>query len=98
MRKTIVLAALFFASTAAAQQPAPRGVPIASINDGLIKCLSIPDGTKARLDCYDAVIAPLSKTKPTSRDVAACRYYTEQDQRLACFDDFAHSIPRYSRR
>ena len=98
MHKTIVLTALFFASTAAAQQPAPRGAPVASINDGLIKCLSIPDGTKARLDCYDAVITPLSKTKPTSRDVADCRYYTEQDQRLACFNDFAQSIPRYSNR
>lgn len=98
MKKSIVFAALFFASTATAQQPAPRGVPLALINDGLIKCLSIEDGTRARLDCYDAVIAPLSKTKPTSRDVADCRYYTEQDQRLACFNDFAGSIPRYSRR
>lgn len=97
MHKTIVLAALFCATTAAAQLPASRGAPVASINDGLIKCLSLPDGTRARLDCFDAVIAPLSKTKPTPRDVANCRYYTEQDQRLACFDDFAHSITRPSR-
>ena len=96
MHKTIILAALFCASAAAAQQRAPSGAPLASINDGLISCLSIPDGTKTRLDCFDAVIAPLAKTKPTSRDVADCRYYTEQDQRLACFNDFAQSIPRYS--
>ena len=92
MRKTIAIAALFcaaaFAQTAAA----------ASINDGLIACLSMPDGTRQRLDCFDAVIAPLAKTKPTSRDVADCRYYTEQDQRLACFNDFAQSIPRNSKR
>jgi hypothetical protein len=94
MKKAIVIAALLCASAATAQQPAGA----ASINDGLIACLSVPDGTRRRLDCFDAVIAPLSKTKPSSRDVADCRYYTEQDQRLACFNDFAESIPRYSKR
>jgi hypothetical protein len=98
MKKVIVVAAIFCASTAAAQQPAPRGAPVAAINAGLIKCLSAPDGTRERLDCFDAVIAPLAKIKASSRDVADCRYYIEQDQRLACFNDFAHSIPRYSTR
>jgi hypothetical protein len=98
MNKTIVIAVLLCASAAFAQTPAPRMATVgpASINDGLIACLRIADGTKGRLSCYDAVIAPLAKTKPTSRDVASCRYYTEQDQRLACFNDFAESIPRYS--
>ena len=90
MRKPLAIAALLCAMSLA--QPATA----ASINDGLIDCLRIPDGTKGRLDCFDAVIAPLSKTKPTSRDVASCRFYTEQDGRLACFNDFAESIPRYS--
>jgi hypothetical protein len=93
MKKCLVIAALICAPAALAPQ-APAEA--ASINDGLIKCLSIPDGTKGRLACFDAVIAPLSNTKPTSREVADCRYYTEQDQRLACFNDFAESIPRYS--
>jgi hypothetical protein len=100
MKKTIVMIALLCASAAFAQTPAqPRmaaGPGLASINNGLIACLRIPDGTKGRLGCFDAVIAPLSKTSPTSRDVASCRYYTEQDQRLSCFNDFAESIPRYS--
>ena len=91
MRQAIAFAALVCASFAIA--PSLRA---ASINDGLVACLSLRDGTRERLDCFDAVIAPLAKTKPTSRDVADCRYYTEQDQRLACFNDFAQSIPRYS--
>lgn len=90
MRKTIAIAALFCAAAFA------QAATAASVNDGLIACLRIPDGTKGRLDCFDAVIAPLSKTKPTSRDVASCRFYTEQDGRLACFNEFAESIPRYS--
>lgn len=88
-QKALAIAALLCATAASAQtRPA--------LNDGLIACLRLPDGTKARLDCFDAVIAPLAKTKASSRDVADCRYYTEQDQRLACFNDFAQSIPRYS--
>ena len=97
MKQALVIAALLCTSAAMAQAPAPRAAG-ASINDGLIACLSVPEGTRQRLDCFDAVIAPLAKTKPTSRDVADCRYYTEQDQRLACFNDFAESIPRNSRR
>jgi hypothetical protein len=92
MTKALLIAALLSASAAHAQTARP------SLNDGLVACLRLPDGTRARLDCFDAVIAPLAKSRPSSRDVADCRYYTEQDQRLACFDDFAHSIPRYSNR
>lgn len=91
MNKALAIAALLCSTAAVAQTARPT-----SLNDGLIACLRQPDGTKARLDCFDAVIAPLAKTKPSSRDVADCRYYTEQDQRLACFNDFAQSIPRYS--
>jgi hypothetical protein len=91
MKKTILIAALLCAPATVAQTARP-----AAINDGLIACLRVPDGTKARLDCFDAVIAPLSNTRPTSRDVASCRFYTDQDGRLRCFNDFAESIPRYS--
>ena len=93
MKNAFAIAALLGASFAIAQP-----LYAASINDGLVACLSLRDGTRERLDCFDAVIAPLAKTKPSSRDVADCRYYTEQDQRLACFNDFAQSIPRNSRR
>ena len=89
IQKALAIAALLCASAAAAETARP-----ASLNDGLIACLRLPDGTRERLDCYDAVIAPLAKTRPTSRDVADCRCVAEQDQRLACFNDFAHSIPR----
>ena len=98
MKQAIVIATLLCSSAATAQAQAPRAVGPASINDGLVACLSVPNGTRQRLDCFDAVIAPLAKTRPTSRDVADCRYYTEQDQRLACFNDFAGSIPRNPRR
>jgi hypothetical protein len=92
MRTTIVIAALLCVSPALAQTARP-----ATINDSLITCLRIPDGTKGRLDCFDAAIASTPKSKPaSSRDVASCRFYTEQDGRLACFNDFAESIPRYS--
>jgi hypothetical protein len=91
MRKTIAIVALLCGSPALAQtRPA-------TLNDSLVACLRIPDGTKARLDCFDATIASTPKNKPaSSRDVASCRFYTEQDGRLACFNDFAESIPRYS--
>ena len=93
MKNAFAIAALLGASFTIAQP-----LQAASINDGLVACLSLRDGTRERLDCFDAVIAPLAKTKPSSRDVADCRYYTEQDQRLACFNDFAGSIPRNPRR
>jgi hypothetical protein len=61
----------------------------------LLACLRIADGTSGRLSCYDALIASTPKDKPASaRDVASCRFYTEQDERLSCFNDFAESIPR----
>ena len=70
MNKTIVLAAALLCAPAVVAQTARP----ASINDGLIACMRVPDGTKGRLDCFDAVIAPLAKTRPTSHDVASCRF------------------------
>ena len=91
MRMTLAIVALLGGSPALAQtRPA-------TINDSLVACLRIPDGTKGRLDCVDAAIASTPKGKPvSSRDVASCRFYTEQDGRLACSNDFAESIPRSS--
>lgn len=114
MRHTFLIAALLCASSAFAQTPAPTvgGKPLvqvkphaaaarkpASIAEGLRACLDIEDGTKGRLDCYDAVVPPRPKAKPkTAQGYADCRFYTEQDERLACFNGFAESIPKFSSR
>jgi hypothetical protein len=52
-------------------------------------CLSIEDGYKERLDCYDAIFAPDPKPKPPAAKVVTdCRFLKEQDERLACFNRF----------
>ena len=58
-------------------------------------CLDIDDGTKDRLNCYDGVILPAPKPKPAkAKGVADCRFFKEEDERLACFNGFAESIPK----
>jgi hypothetical protein len=58
-------------------------------------CLDIDDGTKERLNCYDAVFTPAPKEKaPTAKAVAECRYTKEEDERLACFNGFVESMPK----
>jgi hypothetical protein len=74
--------------------PAPKGKP-QSIAVRLQACLDIDDGTKDRLNCYDAVIPPAPKPKPPkAKGVADCRLIKEEDERLACFNGFAESIPK----
>jgi hypothetical protein len=52
-------------------------------------CLSIEDGYKERLDCYDGIFAPDPKPKPPVAKLPAdCRFLKEQDERLACFNRF----------
>jgi hypothetical protein len=76
----------------------PAGKP-QSIAVRLQACLEIEDGSKGRLDCYDAVFPPQPK-KPGSakvapgKAVADCRFTAEQDERLTCFNGFAESIPK----
>lgn len=67
-----------------------------SIAARLQACLDIDDGTKGRLDCYDAVFAPKPnpKAKPAQR-VADCRLTKEEDERLACYNGFAEKIPKF---
>jgi hypothetical protein len=68
-----------------------------SIAGKLQLCLDIDDGTKGRLDCYDAVISPKPKAKPAvAKGVMDCRYIKEEDERLACFNGFAEMIPKFS--
>jgi hypothetical protein len=83
------------AKTAAAPAPKESGQP-KSIAKRLQACLEIDDGTKGRLDCYDAVFAPKPnpKAKP-AKGVADCRFTKEEDERLKCFNGFAESIPKF---
>jgi hypothetical protein len=58
-------------------------------------CLDVDDGTKERLDCFDAVFPPQPKPKvPKTKASADCRYLKEQDERLACFNGFAQKLPK----
>ncbi len=49
-----------------------------SIAEKLQACLDVDDGTKYRLDCFDAVLAPKSVPKPaTPKKVMDCRFLKE---------------------
>jgi hypothetical protein len=77
--------------TAAA--PAPSHLPIAK---RLQACLDIEDGTKGRLDCFDAIFPPKPNPKaPAAKAVADCRFTKEEDDRLTCFNEFAEKIPKF---
>jgi hypothetical protein len=79
---------------AAKPAAAPKGKP-QSIAARLQACLDLDDGTKDRLNCYDAVIPPTPKPKPAkAKGYADCRFFKEEDERLACFNGFAESIPK----
>lgn len=67
-----------------------------SIAGKLKACLEIEDGSKGRLDCYDAVFPPKPNPKaPKAKGVADCRFTKEEDERLTCFNGFAESIPKF---
>jgi hypothetical protein len=58
-------------------------------------CLEIDDGTKDRLNCYDAVVAPKPKVKTAAaKAVTDCRFVKEEDERLACFNGFVEKLPK----
>jgi hypothetical protein len=66
-----------------------------SMADRLRACLDIDDGTKERLDCYDAVIKPEPKEKaPVAKRVSDCKFTKEEDERLACFNGFVDKMPK----
>jgi hypothetical protein len=61
----------------------------------LQSCLDIDDGTKERLNCYDAVVAPTPKDKaPPAKAVTDCKFTKEEDARLACFNGFVEAMPK----
>ena len=67
-----------------------------SIAQRLQACLEIDDGTKGRLDCYDAISSPKPNPKaPEPKAVADCRFTKEEDERLTCFNGFAEKIPKF---
>ena len=87
------------ASKAAAQKAKPKAAPAKpkpqSIAVRLQACLDIDDGTKERLNCYDAVFAPVSKPKAAAaKSVAECRFTKEEDERLTCFNGFVEKLPK----
>jgi hypothetical protein len=111
MRTIITVLAVLCSAAAFAQAEPPTvaGKPLVqvrshneaakpqSIAGKLQLCLGIDDGTKGRLDCYDAVIAPKPKAKPAvAKGVMDCRYLKEEDDLLACFNGFAEMIPKFS--
>jgi hypothetical protein len=78
---------------AAAPKSNPKHLSVAK---QLQACLEIDDGTKGRLDCYDAVFAPKPNPKaPAAKGVADCRFKKEEDERLTCYNGFADSIPKF---
>ncbi len=83
-------------TTEAAAKPAaaPKGKP-QSVAVRMQACLELDDGTKDRLNCFDAIIPPTPKPKPAkAKGYADCRFFKEEDERLACFNGFAESIPK----
>jgi len=61
-------------------------------------CQDIDDGTKERLNCYDAVYTPQPKAKAAAaKGVSDCRYVKEEDERLTCFNGFADKLPKLPR-
>lgn len=115
MKALVVLAAALWAAPAFAQgtppmvggrplvQVRPKAAPAkpSSIAVRLQGCLEIEDGTKGRLDCYDAIFPPKpaagKRKPPAAKAVADCRLVKEEDERLACFNGFVERLPRLPR-
>ena len=76
---------------AAAAKPQSMAVRLQS-------CLDLDDGTKERLNCYDAVLPPAPKpatAKPAAaKAVTDCKFTKEEDERLSCYNGFVESMPK----
>jgi len=109
MRLMLAFVAILYSSAALAQAgtpPATEGKPAAQAKSKaperkqpmavrLQECLDIEDGTKERLNCYDAVIPPAPKPKAgTAKGVTDCKFAKEEDERLTCYNGFVESIPK----
>ena len=67
-----------------------------SVAKKLQACLDVEDGTKGRLDCYDAIFPakPNPKAAP-AKGVGDCHFIKEEDDRLNCYNGFAEKIPNF---
>ncbi|HEY0850308.1 MAG TPA: hypothetical protein VGD96_10360 [Bradyrhizobium sp.] len=67
-----------------------------SMAQKLQACLEIDDGTKERLNCYDAVIVPKPnpKAKAPVKSVTECGGFKDEEERLTCFNGFAEKLPK----
>src|ERR1700722_4544063 len=89
---------------AAEAKPARRAKPMQeteskgkSVAEKAQNCLKIDDATIARLECYDAAVPPKFTLKPpVVKGILDCRHVKEQDERLACFNNFAEQIPKFT--
>jgi hypothetical protein len=59
-------------------------------------CLDIDDGTKDRLNCYDAVIPPKPnpKAKGPAKAVTECNVFKDEEERLTCYNGFVEKLPK----
>src|SRR5262245_26806582 len=116
MRMTLAFVAVLYSAAALAQsgpppmvgdkplvQVKPRAAAAAkpqSMAVRLQSCLDLDDGTKERLNCYDAVLPPAPKPKAATAKAAAakavteCKFTKEEDERLACYNGFVESMPK----
>src|SRR6266700_7993673 len=110
MRMTLAFVAVLYSAAAFAQSSPPPmfgDKPLVQVKPRMAaakpqstavrlqSCLDIDDGTKERLNCYDAVIAPVAKPKAAAaKTVAECRFTKEEDERLSCFNGFVESMPK----
>jgi len=112
MRVMLALVAFLYSTAALAQEAAPpakASKPPAQTKQKatekkqpvavrLQECLDIEDGTKERLNCYDAVIPPAPKPKAgAAKGVVDCKFTKEEDERLTCYNGFVESIPKLPR-
>jgi hypothetical protein len=77
-----------------AKQAKAKTAPKGSIAVRLQACQDIDDGTKGRLDCYDAVLPPAKPKAGTAKTVMECKFTKEEDERLACYNGFVDSMPK----
>jgi len=82
-------------AAAAKSAKAAPGKP-KSMAQKLQACLEIDDGTKERLNCYDAVIVPKPnpKAKAPVKSVTECGGFKDEEERLTCFNGFAEKLPK----
>jgi hypothetical protein len=59
-------------------------------------CMDIDDGTKDRLNCYDAVIPPKPnpKAKGPAKAVTECNAFKDEEERLTCYNGFVEKLPK----